>query len=65
MTEDIIMRIRPFMEYRMSWMPFVQNCRKFFDDGKTNGLYPLMEAIDDLYRFGPEKSPSLSPNARR
>ena len=51
------------MEYRMSWMPFVENCRKFFDEGKTNSLYPLMEAIDDLYRLGPAKSPFLPPGA--
>ena len=51
------------MEYRPSWMPFVENCWKFFDDGKTNSLYPLIEAIDDLYRPAPEKSPFLPPGA--
>ena len=49
------------MEYRMSWMPFVENCRKFFDEGKINSLYPLVEATDDLYRLAPEKSPFLPP----
>lgn len=47
------------MEYRLSWMPFVENCRKFFDEGKVNSLYPLMEAIDELYRVAPEKTPFL------
>jgi len=51
------------MEYRPSWMPFVENGWKFFDDGKTNSLYPLIEAIDDLYRPAPEKSPFLPPGA--
>jgi hypothetical protein len=58
-----IMRIEGVMEYRMSWMPFVDNCRKFFDDGKVNSLYPLMEAIDELYCVGPQKSPFLPPGA--
>jgi len=51
------------MEYRMSWMPFVENCRKFFEEGKSNSLFPLMEAIDDLYRLAPAKSPFLPPGA--
>jgi hypothetical protein len=53
------------MEYRLSWMPFVENCRNFFDEGKVNSLYPLMEAIDELYRIAPEKTPFVercSPN---
>lgn len=54
------MRIEAFMEYRLSWMPFVENCRTFFEEGKVNSLYPLMEAIDELYRIGPAKSPFLS-----
>jgi hypothetical protein len=48
------------MEYRMKWMPFVENCQRFFEEGKINGLYPLMEAIDELYRLAPEKSPFLN-----
>lgn len=48
------------MGCRLKWMPFVENCRKVFDEGKTDGLYPLMEAIDDLYRLAPEKSPFLN-----
>jgi hypothetical protein len=51
------------MEYRMSWMPFVENCHKFFEEGKINGFYPLIEAIDELYRIGPEKSPFLPAGA--
>src|SRR5579872_5683569 len=51
------------MEYRMSWMPFVENCRKSFDEGKINGMYPLMEALDELYRVGPAKAPFLPPGA--
>jgi hypothetical protein len=51
------------MEYRMMWMPFVENCRKAFDEGKANSLYPLMEAIDDLYRLAPEKCPFLPAGA--
>jgi hypothetical protein len=48
------------MDYRMNWTSFVENCRKFFEDGKTNSLHPLMGAIDDLYRLAPERSPFLS-----
>lgn len=50
-------------DYRLSWMPFVENCRKFFEEGKINSLYPLMEAIDDLYRIGAAKSPFLPPGS--
>ena len=52
------------MDYRMSWMPFVENCRKFFEEGKINSLYPLVEALDALYRVGPEKSPFLLQDAQ-
>jgi hypothetical protein len=41
----------------------VENDRKCFDEGKTDSLYPLMEAIDDLYRVAPEKSPFLPPGS--
>lgn len=51
------------MEYRLSWMSFLEKCRSFFEEGKTNSLYPLMDAIDDLYRMAPANSPFVPPGA--
>ncbi len=45
------------MGVALEWNSFVENCRTYFDDGRQNGLFPLIEAIDELYRLAPEKAP--------
>jgi len=41
----------------MEWLPFVEDCRSYFDAGRENSLFPLVEAVDRLYRIVPEKAP--------
>jgi len=36
---------------------FVEDGRKFFDEGREGSPFPLVEPMDLLYRLAPEKSP--------
>jgi hypothetical protein len=41
----------------LSWRSFVDGCRGFFNGGRENSLFPLVEAMDEVYQLVPVKSP--------
>lgn len=41
----------------MDWLSFVETSRQFLDGDREGSLLPLVEAVDVLYRIGPEKVP--------